>query len=249
MQQKFSGAKASSFIFTATLAWAAFAGTANAIPISGQGTWETTLQARDINNDGTADAYYDTALNITWLADANLPKTQGVNNGMGVGILYASSAQSFVDNLDVYGVTGWRLSHTGNEIKDGCSISIANRCNTQPSPGDSEFAHLYYVTLGNTYGAGTKNTANFLNLGNANYLTDSVYTGPAIPPGRSAFMPFNFSNGEKSFIREDYGYAAWAVRDGDIYVSHAPEPETWAMMLAGLAGLGAYARRQKNKKA
>jgi hypothetical protein len=35
--------------------------------ISGQGTWETTLQARDINGDGVVDAYYDTALNVVWL--------------------------------------------------------------------------------------------------------------------------------------------------------------------------------------
>ncbi|RZL10284.1 MAG: PEP-CTERM sorting domain-containing protein [Rubrivivax sp.] len=35
------------------------------------GNWETTLQARDINGDGTVDAYYDTTQNITWLAVIN----------------------------------------------------------------------------------------------------------------------------------------------------------------------------------
>lgn len=35
------------------------------------GNWETTLQARDINGDGTVDAYYDTSLDVTWLALIN----------------------------------------------------------------------------------------------------------------------------------------------------------------------------------
>ena len=40
----------------------------HAAAVPGQGTWETTLQARDINHDGTVDAYYDTALDVSWLA-------------------------------------------------------------------------------------------------------------------------------------------------------------------------------------
>lgn len=40
-------------------------------PIPGQGTWESTLQARDLTGDNVADAFYDSVLNITWLADAN----------------------------------------------------------------------------------------------------------------------------------------------------------------------------------
>ena len=47
------------------------AGTAQAVPVSGQGTWETTLQARDINGDMIVDAYYDSTLNLTWLANWN----------------------------------------------------------------------------------------------------------------------------------------------------------------------------------
>ena len=44
----------------------------HAIGVTGQGTWETTLQARDLDgNLSTAEAYYDTDLDITWLADAN----------------------------------------------------------------------------------------------------------------------------------------------------------------------------------
>ena len=45
--------------------------TSRAAAISGQGTWETTLQPRDLDgNTSTIEAYYDTVLNITWLANA-----------------------------------------------------------------------------------------------------------------------------------------------------------------------------------
>ena len=46
--------------------------TAQAAPISGQGTWETTLQPRDLDGDPTTiEAWYDTVLdccglNIRW---------------------------------------------------------------------------------------------------------------------------------------------------------------------------------------
>ena len=43
-----------------------------AIVVPGQGTWETTLQARNLDGDTTTDAFYDTALSITWLRNANV---------------------------------------------------------------------------------------------------------------------------------------------------------------------------------
>lgn len=51
--------------------------TAQAVPVSGQGTWETTLLGRDINRqavdgtDASAVYLYDTKLGSTWLRDAN----------------------------------------------------------------------------------------------------------------------------------------------------------------------------------
>jgi hypothetical protein len=59
-------------VITTLLASAALAaaGLVAAAPVAGAGTWETTLQARDLDGDGGADAYYDTTLDISWLADA-----------------------------------------------------------------------------------------------------------------------------------------------------------------------------------
>ncbi|MBA4108863.1 MAG: hypothetical protein C0487_04625 [Leptothrix sp. (in: Bacteria)] len=49
----------------------AMAGLMGAAAAHAAGDWETTLQARDINGDGTVDAYYDTTQDITWLAVIN----------------------------------------------------------------------------------------------------------------------------------------------------------------------------------
>lgn len=68
----------------AMLACAAIAGNAHAVGVAGQGTWETTLQVRDLNGDGGVDAYFDTTLNITWLRDARHPLGNVVQRG-GVG--------------------------------------------------------------------------------------------------------------------------------------------------------------------
>ena len=51
---------------TSGLATASLPSRSSGVP--GQGTWETTHRARGINRDGVVDAYYDTALNINWLA-------------------------------------------------------------------------------------------------------------------------------------------------------------------------------------
>jgi hypothetical protein len=55
-------------------AWLALA-TAAALagPVAGQGTWETTLHARDVDGNGSTDAFYDSALDVTWMTAWNSP--------------------------------------------------------------------------------------------------------------------------------------------------------------------------------
>ena len=90
---------------------------ANSAPVSGQGTWETTLQGRDLDgNLSTFEAYYDTALDITWLADANYAGTT----------MNWATANGWAAGLNPYGsgITGWRLPHT-NPI-DGTTADDQN---------------------------------------------------------------------------------------------------------------------------
>ena len=47
---------------------------AHSLGIPGQGTWETTLEGRDLDgNPATFEAYYDTVLDITWLPNSHRP--------------------------------------------------------------------------------------------------------------------------------------------------------------------------------
>src|SRR3972149_4947029 len=97
---------------------------AHAASVSGQGTWQTTLQARDLDgNLSTAEAYYDTSLNITWLANANYA---------GDAMNWAS-ANAWAASLNFNGITGWRLPTVTDTDgpdadalgNDGCNYSYA----------------------------------------------------------------------------------------------------------------------------
>jgi len=133
---------------------------AQAVPVSGQGTWETTLQARDLNGAGVTDAFYDTELNVTWLRDANAN-----------GLMNWNAAKNGASNLVVGGYTGWRLPTIVDTGTQSCNISHGGTdCgdNVQTKSGSavySELAHLYYTTLGNKGysqpGYGLANAGNF----------------------------------------------------------------------------------------
>lgn len=83
---------------------------ASAVAISGQGAWETTLQGRDLDGDlSTFEAYYDTVLDITWLADANYAQTSGYDND---GVMSWYSAMSWTTQLEYNGYSDWRLAIT-----------------------------------------------------------------------------------------------------------------------------------------
>lgn len=114
------------------------AGPAHAAGIPGQGTWETTLQPRDLNGDGVPDAYYDTSLNITWLANTNL------------GFVAWKDARAQAKQLSVFGIRGWRLPKLVDTGAPGCDVgNKGTDCGYNVNTKKSELAHMFYVTLGN----------------------------------------------------------------------------------------------------
>ncbi|HEY0857377.1 MAG TPA: PEP-CTERM sorting domain-containing protein [Albitalea sp.] len=207
--------------------------TAHAVPISGQGSWESTLQSRDIDGDGTIDAFYDTVLDITWLADANFGAGSAFDDGLSPsdGDMSWSSALAWAASLDIHGVTGWRLP----EMNPGSTVH-------------SELSHMYYETLGN-FGPGNPLTSTppgtwgFTNTALFTQLeSEWFWTGTADLPGATAWVfagdPISGYHSAEPIV---VGNRAWAVRDGDVPV--IPEPSTYALMLLGLAGVAAVAAR------
>ena len=88
------------------------------------GAAHAQLQARDINGDGSIDAFYDVQQNISWLADANYYLTAGYppavdyitglpagspGSYMPAGSLRQWQAESWAAGLQVFGLDGWRL--------------------------------------------------------------------------------------------------------------------------------------------
>ena len=247
---------------------------AGAAPVAGQGTWETTLQARDLNGDGIRDAFYDTALNITWLADgnANLVNANLVPNVYVGGNMTWGAAVSWADTLSIGGYSNWRLPKIMDTGSVGCNFSVSGGTdcgyNVQTASGStvySEMAHLFFNTLGNisrytTAGVdrgpamgidyGLLNSGPFDNFDDvdsagvptyywlgSDYAPNSVFAWALVPVDGGQYF---FSKVDLSRPR-----LAIAVHDGDIG-SPIPEPEIYAMLLAGLGMLG-WAKRRGNR--
>lgn len=249
----FSSRPLSSLLPAALLMAAATA--AQAAPAPGQGTWQSTLQARDINNDGTVDAFYDTVLNLTWLADGNAGYTDDTG-----GLMTWADAKAWAASLDVFGVTGWRLPMMIDTGAMGCDFSYAGGTdcgyNVQTISADgltiySEWAHLFYETLGNLAycapgfvncsvepaGWGLTNTGDFRNLQASDYWSGLAYSGS------EAWYFFTYYGYQNVVDFPGQALYALAVRPGDVTAS-VPEPQTLGLVLAALGAAAVVRRRQ-----
>lgn len=246
-------------ILAALLLGSAFT-TAHAVPISGQGTWESTLQGRDLDGNAlTFEAYYDTTLDITWLADANAAGTS----------MNWADANTWAAGLDVNGVTGWRLptvapingstfqtNFTTNATSDRGYATSAGWLDTGVPV--SEMGHMYYVTLGNLgycppdggdgnpascdnggpTGWGLTNTADFLNVQPNLYWSGSEL-------GASIAWRFDFLYGLQDINVKSINLFAWAVRSGDVSAAAVPVTGVLGLFGIGLVGMLGAARRRR----
>ena len=251
MKQAIFGVACASLVLAAS-------GAAQAAPVNGQGTWENTLEGRDLDgNTATYEAYYDTTLDITWLADANAAGTT----------MTWTNANAWAGELDVNGITGWRLptvtpvngtSFNLTLSTDGSTDRGTATTTTDGTDGGwrdgsgnpvSEMGHMFYVTLGNRggcdptqpwcsgqSGSGLSNTGPFSNVQSLSY-----WSGSAL--GSSSAWDFRFGNGFQDNVGKTSDLFAWAVRSGD--VSAVPVPAAVWLFGSGLLGLLGVARRKK----
>lgn len=230
------------------------AGSAAAVgAVSGQGTWETTLESRDIDNDGTVDAYYDKALNISWLANANANPEPDSQWGI-PGFATFDEATSWAANLNVGGVTGWHLPTINIDAcgpDDPNELTISGSCGYNVDPTTSQMAHMFSVTLGNTsiphLDDGTlTNTGPFSNLMAFGYWFSKGYTTWQGNQQDFEGWRYSFHAGRQDPVGKSMELHSWAVHDGDVgALAPVPEPETYSMMLAGLGAMALVARRRR----
>ena len=231
------------------------------------------LQGRDLNGSaGSFEAYYDTVLNITWLADANYAKTSSYDAD---GLMTWAAANTWAANLSFYDAVNnitydnWRLptvnpvngTSFNNTFSNNGSTDFGYNVSEQGTAfagsTGSEMAYMFYNTLNNKgYCDPTLSTASTCSgpqagwgLQNSGPFTHVVplngyWSGTEYAPNTSLALNFGMNFGTQSRFDKTYdGYYAWAVSPGD--VAAVPEPEAWGLMLSGLALVGAVARRRR----
>ena len=224
-----------------------------AATVSGQGTWETTLEARSL--DGvltTIEAYYDSVLDITWLVQAD--SRGGVTNWADT-----MAATTGVLGEEAYGINHWRLPTMLDTSTPGCNFAnTGTDCGYNVQTGSasttvySELASMFYDTLGNLSlhdasgsspqtGWGLSNTGPFSGLQADGYwigVEDASYTTDA--------WLLDFNSGTQHPEDKDQNfYYTWLVHDGDVGASVVPVPAAVWLFGSGLVGLIGIARRKK----
>ena len=189
----------------------------------------------------SGQAYYDTRLDITWLADANFAQTSSFDTD---GKMTWSNANAWAANLTIDGVSGWRLPNmdvSGSGVIVDCSSG-----NTELSElncQDNEYGHLYYYGAGTTLGSGITD----VNLGPFSNVQPSLYwSGTEFATDPIFAWAFLFSTGSQGHTAKIGSRFAWAVHDGDVGdVGVVPVPAAVWLFGSGMLCLVGLARREK----
>lgn len=208
-------------------------------------TADAALVGRDLDgNLATAEAYYDTVANLTWLADANYAQTSSYDAD---GLMNWADANTWARGLTVGGVSDWRLANTVQP--DDTCYSQSGGASSGINCIGSEMGNLFYNVLGGY--AGTS----IATIHNTNYdLFSNIQSSPSrlywsaseYAPNSITAWYFVMGNGGQNYnISKTYGLYAWAVQSGDVGASVVPIPAAVWLFGSGLIGLIGVARRRK----
>ena len=213
---------------------------------------------------------YDTALNVTWLADANYAKTSGYHaNGQMTwdqATTWASNL-SFYDSVRKVTYTDWRLPNTGpvNGVSmtpepfpggyvsswDG-STDVGHNISAPGSafPGSkgSEMAYLFYNGLGNKGSYDVNGVyqpvSGLINTGPfSNFRPYFYWSGTEYAFDTGNAWSFSSDGSQKWKNKSLLPMYALAVRPGD--VAAVPVPAAVWLLGSGLIGLAGITRKRK----
>lgn len=151
-------------------------------------------------------------------------------------------------------ITGWTVGGTSVDVISGAYGAISgNSIDMLGSPGPGSLSQTLTTTVGQTYQLSfdlSYNGGSYKNIG----FSFGGITGTAT--ATSATFPFyhftgNYlaSTGNTLLSFASTGTGNSGVVLDNVSVTAVPEPESYAMMLAGLGLMGAIARRRKVKQA
>jgi hypothetical protein len=210
------------------------------------GAYEYIAAAAALESRMGGLAVYDTDLDITRVADANLAasNTFGLPAGTSLGIhpsdwstfpvqgkilangtMTWSGAMFWIDAMNAtyyLGVNNWYLPGT---LQPDPSCSDSNQFGSFGSGcTGSPMGHLFYDELSGTAGewVGTSGDPDLTLFSNfqTNYWSSAQYPSPSmVPPNNAVYgsaWAFNFANGSVNGISKNQAISAWAVTDGDV---------------------------------
>lgn len=203
-------------------------------------------------------AYYDTDLDITWLADANLAESNtfglatrtslgmhpsdssGVDGLIVSGLLNWPAALFWIDAMNAanyLSVNGWRLPITPQPDP---TCSSQSNITVPPQGSGSNCTGSEMGHLSNVEGVTLSTPGPFINIQINNYHAGTVYAA-----NTDAAWGFEFTFSTQNLAPKSGFRRAWAVHDGDVFAP-VPLPAAFWLFGTGFIGLIAVARRKKS---